>query len=163
MTSTRRTRIPLIVLTALAIPLCVRSQAPTIAKVEPPSWWANHSINPVRLLIRGTNLQGAIITANFGGITFSNVRVNTNGTYVFVSALLSPSLRSASYPLKLTTPKGTIAFNFEVNQSLTPGKNFQGINTDDVIYLIMIDRFANGDPKNDQPAGAAAETNDRRN
>ncbi|HEY6245339.1 MAG TPA: alpha-amylase family glycosyl hydrolase [Pyrinomonadaceae bacterium] len=163
MISTRRIRIPLIVLTALAIPLCVRSQVPTIAKVEPPSWWANHSINPVRILIRGTNLHGAIITENSGGITFSNIRVNTNGTYVFVSAWLSARLKPGRYPLKLTTPKGTIAFNFEVNPSLTPGKNFQGINTDDVIYLIMIDRFANGDPKNDQPAGAAAETNDRSN
>ena len=163
MTSTRRIRIPLIVLTALVIPLSVRGQAPTISKVEPPSWWANHSINPVRLLIRGTNLHGAIITANFGGITFSNIRVNANGTYVFVSARLSPSLRPGNYPLKLTTPRGTIAFNFEVNQSLIPGKYFQGINTNDVIYLIMTDRFADGDPKNDQPAGAPAETNNRRN
>src|SRR6185503_10045660 len=140
MTSTRRIRIPLIVLTALVIALSVRSQAPTITNVEPPSWWANHSINPVRLLIRGTNLHGAIITANAIGIAFSNLRVNANGTYVFVSARLSPSLRPGKCPLRLTTPRGTIAFNFEVNQSLIPGKNFQGINTDDVIYLIMTDR-----------------------
>ena len=32
--------------------------APSVEKVEPPNWWANHSINPVRLLIRGRDLHG---------------------------------------------------------------------------------------------------------
>src|SRR3712207_7854741 len=36
---------------------------PQVLKVEPPNWWAGHSINPVRLLIRGTNLNGARVEA----------------------------------------------------------------------------------------------------
>ena len=35
------------------------AQAPTIEKVEPPNWWSGHSINPVRVLVRGRNLAGA--------------------------------------------------------------------------------------------------------
>ena len=31
--------------------------APHVTKVEPPSWWPGHSINPVRLLVRGTSLD----------------------------------------------------------------------------------------------------------
>ena len=38
------------------------AQAPTVEKVEPPNWWAGHSINPVRVLIRGKNLTGARMT-----------------------------------------------------------------------------------------------------
>ena len=37
------------------------AQGPTVTKVEPPNWWAGHSINPVRLLIRGANLGGAAL------------------------------------------------------------------------------------------------------
>ena len=34
---------------------------PTAApRVEPPNWWANHTINPVRVLVRGTHLAGAL-------------------------------------------------------------------------------------------------------
>ncbi|MBA2503309.1 MAG: cyclomaltodextrinase N-terminal domain-containing protein [Pyrinomonadaceae bacterium] len=33
--------------------------APEVTKVEPPNWWANHSVNPVRVLVRGKNLTGA--------------------------------------------------------------------------------------------------------
>jgi neopullulanase len=35
------------------------AQAPTVEKVEPPNWWSGHSINPVRVLVRGRNLAGA--------------------------------------------------------------------------------------------------------
>ena len=36
-------------------------QRPVIVKVEPPNWWVGHSINPVRLLVRGANLRGATL------------------------------------------------------------------------------------------------------
>ena len=36
--------------------------APTVTKVEPPDWWVGHSINPVRLLVRGGALAGARVS-----------------------------------------------------------------------------------------------------
>src|SRR6266481_9369997 len=39
----------------------INYDSPTVSKVEPPSWWASHTINPVRLLVRGKNLFGAHI------------------------------------------------------------------------------------------------------
>ena len=45
----------------------------------------------------------------------------------------------------------------------TRERNFQGITTDDVIYLIMTDRFADGDPSNNAPKDSPPEANDRNN
>ena len=39
----------------------------------------------------------------------------------------------------------------------------QGITSDDVIYLVMIDRFADGDTSNDNPPNTSASANDRNN
>jgi glycosidase len=50
-----------------------------------------------------------------------------------------------------------------INPQFDPARNFQGITTDDVIYLIMIDRFSNGDLTNDAPAGAPQEATQRNN
>ena len=147
----------------LLFPLNTRAQAPSIRKVDPPSWWANHSINPVRLLVRGSNLQGAKVTSTVPGITVSDVRVNKEGSYVFLNALLSHSLQPGNYVMKLETPKGADTFNLQVTAPLDSAKNFQGINRDDIIYLIMIDRFANGDPQNDIPAGAPPGATQRKN
>ena len=35
-----------------------RAVLPQVAKVEPPGWWPGHSINPVRLLVRGEVIRG---------------------------------------------------------------------------------------------------------
>ena len=47
----------LLVVCCLATPAA--AQRPVIEKVDPPNWWAGHSVNPVRLLIHGLHLAGA--------------------------------------------------------------------------------------------------------
>jgi neopullulanase len=140
------------------------AQAPHVVKVEPPSWWAGHTINPVRLLIRGTNLRGTNVTSEpRAPLRLSGEKVNAAGTYLFVDLDISPSARPGDYKLIFTNGAGSSSFAFRVNPPLDPGKNFQGVTTDDVIYLIMPDRFADGDPSNDAPAGSPPEANDRAN
>ena len=136
---------------------------PSVTKVEPPSWWANHSINPVRLLVRGKNLGGARVKAGSPGIVTSDVRSNNNGTYLFVSLNISRSVRPGSYPLVLETKDGRTTIPFRIDAPLSAATNFQGITTDDVIYLIMPDRFADGDSANNIPPNSPAAANDRRN
>ena len=137
--------------------------APGVTKVEPPSWWINHSINPVRLLIRGTNLFGAKVRATRPQILVSDVRVNRNGTYVFVSVRISAAAKPGDDPLLIETPQGRATVPFHLNAPLDQIRNFQGITSDDVIYLIMTDRFSDGDPANNRPADAPAAAFDRRN
>src|ERR671933_2902 len=68
--------------------------APEVTKVEPPNWWAGHSINPVRVLLRGRNLAGARVEAVGGaGLRASNVRVNAAGTYLFADVSITPQAR----------------------------------------------------------------------
>src|SRR4030095_7778130 len=82
---------------ALLIVLCggmfagAAGQSPSVTKVEPPSLWANHTINPVRFLIRGTNLRDARLRATRPQTTVSKVKVNHQGTYVFADVLISQS------------------------------------------------------------------------
>lgn len=136
---------------------------PEVSKVEPPSWWARHSINPVRLLIQGRNFREARVTATRPETVASSVRVNHTGTYLFVDVRVAPRTRPGEYPLLLETRAGKATVPFAINEPLDTRSNFQGISTADVIYLIMPDRFANGDPTNDAPVGSPSEANDRKN
>jgi glycosidase len=154
-------------LCALAsLSVSARAQAqsgPSVLKVEPPSWWANHTLNPVRLLVRGRNLQGARVSATRPETEPTAVLVNSAGTYLFVSVRLDPAARPGEYPLTLETKDGRALIPFRIEAPLDAATNFQGITSDDVIYLIMPDRFSNGDASNDAPAGSPVEANDRRN
>jgi len=136
---------------------------PAVSKVEPPSWWARHSINPLRLLIRGRNFRGARVRPTRPETVASSVRVNQTGTYLFVDVRVAPGTRPGEYPLILETGAGKATIPFVINEPLNTRSNFQGITTADVIYLIMPDRFANGDPTNDAPDGSPPEANDRKN
>ncbi len=151
--------------------VCARAQAPPqprVSKVEPPSWWAGHTVNPVRLLIRGENLKGATVSAPAGGaFEVSPAKSNASGTYLFVDVRVGAGVRPGEYTFGVTGGAGRDAarttFGFRVNRSLDPATNFRGVTTDDVIYLIMPDRFSDGDPTNNAPAGSTPEANDRKN
>jgi glycosidase len=150
----------------LAIAICNAASPqtpPEVAKVEPPSWWAKHTINPVRLLVRGKNLAGASVRSISPAIRVSDVFVNKNATYLFATVSISRAARAGEYPLTLHTTAGSTTIPFRIEPPLETRTHFQGITPDDVIYLIMPDRFANGDQSNDAPAGSPAAANDRKN
>jgi len=126
---------------------------PEVRKVEPPSWWAGHSINPVRLLLRGRGLGGAQVTAPLAsGLEVGLVRVNGAGTYAFVDVRVDPAAAPGRRTLWLRTTTGLAEVSFALEAPLSPAGRFQGLSPDDVVYLAMPDRFANGDPSNDDPA-----------
>src|SRR5271157_5565354 len=68
--------------------------APTVEKVDPPSWWTGSTINPVRLLIKGHNLTGARAEARGTGlrvaISPTGLRTSGNGDYLFLDVIIDP-------------------------------------------------------------------------
>ena len=128
------------------------AQAPVVRKVEPPNWWAGHSINPVRLLVRGERLAGARVECP--RLRCSVARVSAAGTYAFVDVTIPASRPPGRYPLTLRTAAGRADIPFTVNAPLARRGRFQGFGVDDVVYLLMPDRFANGDTTNDDPVAA---------
>jgi glycosidase/predicted alpha/beta superfamily hydrolase len=125
-------------------------QAPVIEKVDPPNWWTGSTINPVRVLIRGRNLTGARVEC--ARVRCAGLLVNAPGTYAFVDVTISGAVRPGHYPFTLRTPSGSAEVPFELTAPLEAAGRFQGFGKDDVIYLVMPDRFSNGDPSNDDPA-----------
>ncbi|MBI3951952.1 MAG: cyclomaltodextrinase N-terminal domain-containing protein [Acidobacteria bacterium] len=139
------------------------ASAPEVLKVEPPNWWLGHSINPVRVMIRGRNLAGARVEASGAGVQTGLTRVNAAGTYLFVDVLIDSPAAPGPRPLKITTERGTTTVPFNVLAPLPREGRFQGFSPDDVIYLIMPDRFANGDPSNDDPPNSRGLLNRQKN
>jgi glycosidase len=136
------------------LPLAVPAFAvapPEVLKVEPPSWWPGHSIDPVRLLVRGRNFAGAEVTGAGLGLTAGPVKVNDAGTYLFVDVAIDPRAVPGPRTIGLRTAGGTAKVPFEVLAPLPRPGRFQGFSPDDAIYLLMPDRFANGDASSDDP------------
>ena len=138
--------------TTLALSMAARvagAQAPQVTKVDPPNWWLRSTVNPVRVMIRGSNLSGARLEC--GRLACANLKVNAAGTYVFADVTIPGTATAGRYPLTLRTAGGRADASFDLTAPLARRGRFQGFGKNDVIYLIMPDRFANGDPSNDDP------------
>jgi glycosidase len=125
--------------------------APQVLKIDPPNWWVGHSINPVRLLIRGHNLSHARVELEGNGLRANNVHSNAAGSYLFVDFTIERSSKPGRRSIKLINAAGSTDFAFDVLAPLPRHGRFQGFSPDDFIYEIMPDRFSNGDPSNDNP------------
>jgi neopullulanase len=126
-------------------------EAPLIAKVEPPNWWVNLTPD-VMLLLTGKNLQVTHANCNLPDVIVSRTQSMADGHYLLVWLRLSPNLKSGTAICRVTTPKGQATFELPLAARKQILARNQGLSLDDVLYLIMPDRFANGDPTNDEPA-----------
>lgn len=121
---------------------------PKVSRIEPPNWWAGHTHNPVRVLITGEHLQEATMISTNAGIEVRNLRQATSGNCLFAD--VSISAEAADGWLLVTNCDGVDAIQFPVLPKSVL-REPQGFSPDDVIYLVMTDRFANGDAGNDDP------------
>ncbi|MBI3667910.1 MAG: cyclomaltodextrinase N-terminal domain-containing protein [Acidobacteria bacterium] len=132
-------------------PATLCAAAPEVLKVEPPNWWVGHSINPVRVMIRGKYLSGARARAGCAGAKISRSRVSEAGTYLFLDIAINRKAAPGPCPIQIQNEEGAASAPFDILLPLDRNGRFQGFSPDDVVYLIMPDRFANGDPSNDDP------------
>jgi len=124
--------------------------APSITKVEPPNWWVHHTRNPIQVLLTGTELKDAVVTGP-KGFRIEIRRTSDNGHYLFAYLTIGPSTKAGAYRFQVKSATGSAEFLFRLDIPLDSSGRFQGFSADDVIYLMMPDRFANGDPSNDSP------------
>jgi glycosidase len=147
-------RLVLLLAVFLSASICGAAQtgAPEILKVDPPSWWIRSSTNPVRVMIRGRNLTGARVQIVGSGFRVVGApKSNERGTYLFLDVAIDPRATPGPRQLTITTANGTTHAAFEILPSLNRAGRFQGFSPADVMYLIMIDRFSDGDAANNDP------------
>jgi neopullulanase len=137
------------------------ANAPVVTKVEPPSWWVN--LTPyVMMLLSGHNLEATQVSCNLQSIVVERTEATGAGDYLFVWLKFGAGLQSGTAVCRVKTPTGTTSFELPLAERGAKLGKFQGLSQEDVIYLIMPDRFADGDPSNDEPPGASG-THDRSN
>jgi glycosidase len=145
----------------LCLPL--HAQAPRIDKVDPPNWWIN--MPAPMLLVEGEHLNNARFTA--GTLPIERTVISTNGHWAELW-LSKDAATAGPITLKAETPQGSAQTPFRFEARRATGEGFAGFSSRDVMYLIMTDRFADGDHSNDGPnakdsADSAAATAERAN
>lgn len=121
--------------------------APVITKVDPPNWWASmdHSLF---LLVRGENLSGARWALSDPSLHITSQKISPNGHWAMLW-LAAPPTTPETISLSATTAAGHAEVRYIFAEKKPASAGFAGFSAKDVIYLIMTDRFADGDLHND--------------
>jgi neopullulanase len=130
-----------------------KETGPFVTKVEPPNWWVGLTPD-VLLLLSGHDLEATHVACNLPTLRVSRTQSTAGGKYLFVWMKIAADTKSGTAVCRITAPKGATSFELPLAPRAPTLGKFQGLSQDDVLYLIMPDRFANGDPTNDEPAEA---------
>lgn len=148
------------------------AQAPAIQRVDPTNWWVGMKNPELQLLVYGKNLKGSDLKINYPGVTVRQVYEVENANYLFVDVYIAPEAKAGKFDIELSKSVSVKRGKAMVNETVktthtyelrTRDKRPQDINSKDFIYLILPDRFSNGDPSNDKFADMADPESDRAN
>ena len=123
-------------------------------RANPTNWWIGMQQNNVQLLLYTAegDFSGVQPKISHSGVSLLKVHRFSNPRYLALDLLISPKAKTGKVQVKLG--KLHYFWPLEAKQStFRGGKYAQGLTPADLIYLLMPDRFANGDPTNDRIPG----------
>ena len=145
---------------AAMLAFCYSVTAQQSFKCYPTNWFTGMKWNQVQLMLHGKDIAAGNISISYPGVTLKKIHKVENANYVFADISIAATAKPGIIKIKA----GENAFvNFEIKARRTgKGKTYaQGVNAKDFIYLILPDRFSNGDQLNDRIAGMRDQTLNR--
>ena len=119
-----------------------------VERVEPPFWWSDMKLSSVQIMFYGKNIAQYDVTAA-NSIVIESIQKTENPNYVFVT-INTKNTAAQDFVFSFSKNK-KVAFtqNYSLKSRRENSALRKSYDASDVIYLIMPDRFANGNPNND--------------
>jgi len=122
----------------------------SIDHVEPMNWWVGMNNPELQILIHGDGISAYTPEIEYNGVIIKDIEKVENPNYLFINVSIDKNTQPGTFPIVFKTGKKTVAtYNYELLARNTKTNIHQGFDASDVIYLIMPDRFSNGDTSND--------------
>lgn len=134
--------------------LALNVAAQNLERVEPPNWWAGMKTNDLQLLVHGENISLADVSLDYPGVDLEAVTKVENPNYLFIDLKLEEDVQPGKFDIHFNVGNKEVAnYSYELRERQPNSAQREGYNSSDVICLITPDRFANGDPSNDEVEG----------
>lgn len=136
------------------------ARAANIEKLAPTFWWAGMKNPELQILLYGKDIASSDVTISSQDVILKEVVKQANPNYLLLYVDLSEAAPQ-TFNIVLKKGKKTTTVPYELKQRTRKGEDIEGFTAQDVLYLIMPDRFANGDPSNDVVEGMLENKVDR--
>ena len=148
------------------------AQTPSIERINPTNWYVGMKNPKLQLLVYGKNIKDCDVKINYQGVTLEKINKVENPNYLFLDLNVAPETKAGQMNIELSKTiqiqkgrKKTIDQIIKITQPYQLNVRYkkpQVIDSKDFIYLILPDRFSNGDSSNDKFSDMADPESDRK-
>ena len=132
-----------VVFCVITATLSAKAVAPSI---EPPFWWTGMNSTQLQLMVHGNDIRDCETTINYDGVTIDSIARLDSKNYQIIYLYIAPSAKPGTMNITFKNGKKKTIVPNELKQR--DGIMPNTFTSEDVLYLIMPDRFADGDTSN---------------
>ena len=131
----------------------LHAQIADIERVEPEFWWTGFQETELQILVYGEDIGSSRASLSYPGVELKQVISVENPNYLFLYVDVTEQAEPGTFTITFTKGDTRLTHEYTLLEREYSSTRHQGFDSSDVIYLLMPDRFANGDPSNDEIPG----------
>lgn len=131
------------ILCAITASVSAKNAMPSI---EPPFWWSGMNSPKLQLMVHGDNIRDAVPSIDYAGVTIDSIARLDSKNYQFLYLNVSPQAQPGTMTIVFKNGKKSVKVPYELKKR--DGIMPDAFSSEDVLYLIMPDRFADGNSDN---------------
>ena len=150
----------LLLMMALALMTLAVEGAVKVDRIEPTNWYVGLNDPSVQLMVYGEGIRDAEVSIDYAGVTIDSIVRLDSPNYLLVY-LNTRGAQPGTMDIMFKQGRSKKKVKYDLLQREMSGAARKGFTIDDVLYMLMPDRFADGNPANNQIAGMQPYKNDR--
>lgn len=120
-------------------------KAPMVTNVEPPYWWVGMANDTLQVMLTGPDIAQASAEVDYSGVKLDRQVSLDSHNYKLLYFTIAPDAKPGKMPIRLNLDGRKHTLDYELKARDMKGEDYEGFSAADVLYLLMPDRFAQGD------------------
>ena len=137
---------------SLILSLMTANAAVKVDRIDPTNWFVGMKDPSLQLMVYGEGIRSAEVTTDYAGVKVDSIVRLDSPNYLLVYLNLDGA-QPGEMTLNFKNGKQTKKVKYELKAREMSGDKRMGFTNADVLYMLMPDRFADGDPKNNNIKG----------
>lgn len=142
-----------VLLSCLALGAAAVTAKTGVSSLEPPMWWTGMQSHQLQIMVSGENIRDAVPEISYEGVKIDSVARLDSPNYQFIYLTVGENAESGKMEIVFKSGKQRIKKEYELLARDKDGADYVGFDSSDALYLMMPDRFADGDGGNNEPEG----------
>ena len=138
-----------------------RTATPNVTRIDPTNWFVDMQDPTLQLMVYGKDIKFADVTTDYPNVKIDSLVRLDSPNYLLVYLNLKGA-KPGEITLTFSNKNGKKTIRkYQLKAREMAGADRKGFDISDVLYMLMPDRFANGNPKNDVIKGMEDQLCDR--